>query len=350
MKKYLLGTFISMAAFLLFFDDAFASLDIGEFLMDSDSTSGSSSGQGDVFGNVAVRMIRAVADLRIFAYIIAGFGMIAFTWGAIFNKINWKHFGNIMFSLFILSMMIPLIEMVVYGDNGQKLKFGGKEATYYVPNGDHEAYSYIDYEHIDRLEPEEKGFKVDPAKASDVEIKLSGNPQSAVNMTSKMKFKDALNKTKETADKIREGVKEIKQTVDTGIKIATAAGTIVRGATQAANTIKNVSQAADAIMKDPNASGWDKFNAVLGATSSSYDAVNGAYSQGLGSTMAITEVFDPYAAQNIGEYGSMIQGIVSEIPGAAIGGAVGLRDSGNEIQSTVGYIQETAEGAASVAR
>lgn len=89
----------------------------------------------NIFKTIAVRMMVVVRDLRMLAYIIAGFGMIAFTFAAIFNKISWKHFSNIMISLFILSMMTPLIEMVIFDNDSQHLEFGSV-----VASGDHEQF------------------------------------------------------------------------------------------------------------------------------------------------------------------------------------------------------------------
>ena len=99
------------------------------------SSSSQKNGDGSkIFSTISSKMWKAVGDLRKIAYVLAGFGMIAFTFGAIFNKISWKHFGNIMISLFILSIMTPLIEYIAYGEGAQnKLKFGYQ----YVAPGDH---------------------------------------------------------------------------------------------------------------------------------------------------------------------------------------------------------------------
>ena len=102
------------------------------------NTSSASGSKASVFSTIAKRMWEIVRDLRKLAYILAGFGMIAFTFGAIFNKISWKHFGNIMISLFILSIMTPLIEYVIYGENSnKKLQFGGVNADTIVTVGNH---------------------------------------------------------------------------------------------------------------------------------------------------------------------------------------------------------------------
>lgn len=100
----------------------------------SANTSSKKGGGSSIFTTISSKMWKAVGGLRNIAYVIAGFGMIAFTFGAIFNKISWKHFANIMISLFILSIMTPLIEWIAFGEGVQnKLTFGYK----YVAPGDH---------------------------------------------------------------------------------------------------------------------------------------------------------------------------------------------------------------------
>jgi len=85
--------------------------------------------QGNVFLLIACKATTTLADLRMIAYIISGFGMVALAYAAIFGKMNWKHLANIGIGLFLLSMMTPFIEYFVYSDGG-KLKFGN-----YLPAG-----------------------------------------------------------------------------------------------------------------------------------------------------------------------------------------------------------------------
>lgn len=56
-------------------------------------------------------------QLRSFAFIISGFGIIMFTWAAIFGKINFRHLGYIMISLFFLSGVGLLISYMTGGDS-----------------------------------------------------------------------------------------------------------------------------------------------------------------------------------------------------------------------------------------
>ena len=63
------------------------------------------------------------SDLRLLAYIMSGFGIIVFSYGAIFNKINWKHFSYIAVSLFLLSVMGSFIQYFS-GDKTAATKLG----------------------------------------------------------------------------------------------------------------------------------------------------------------------------------------------------------------------------------
>ena len=80
---------------------------------------------GDVFEQITCKTLGFLSDLRLLAYIISGFGMIVFTFGAIFNKINWKHFSYIAIGLFLLSVMGSFIEYFT-GDStaAEKLGYG----------------------------------------------------------------------------------------------------------------------------------------------------------------------------------------------------------------------------------
>lgn len=71
---------------------------------------------GDVLETVTRRAALAVVSLKPIVYIFAGFGLIAFAWMAIFNKISWKWFANIAMGLFLVANMGRFIEYFVAGD------------------------------------------------------------------------------------------------------------------------------------------------------------------------------------------------------------------------------------------
>jgi len=64
---------------------------------------------GNIFTIISQKMISTVRDLRSIVYVIAGFGLIMFSFLAIFNKISWKHLSYIMISLSLLAVMMPFI-------------------------------------------------------------------------------------------------------------------------------------------------------------------------------------------------------------------------------------------------
>lgn len=84
---------------------------------------------GNVFLLIACKATTTLADLRVIAYIISGFGMVALAYVAIFGKMNWKHLANIGIGLFLLSMMTPFIEYFTTGKDNT-LRFGK-----YLPAG-----------------------------------------------------------------------------------------------------------------------------------------------------------------------------------------------------------------------
>ncbi len=55
---------------------------------------------GSVFEKVRDKAASSLKDIKLVVYILAGFGLIGFSFMAIFNKISWKWFANIAISLF----------------------------------------------------------------------------------------------------------------------------------------------------------------------------------------------------------------------------------------------------------
>ena len=89
---------------------------------------------GDVLETVTRRAALAVVSLKPIVYVFAGFGLIAFAWMAIFNKISWKWFANIAMGLFLVANMGRLIEYLVSDGTGS----GG----FYVGTWDDSAKKY----------------------------------------------------------------------------------------------------------------------------------------------------------------------------------------------------------------
>lgn len=82
--------------------------------------------KADVFGTFSVRALDFAIGLRGFAFVLSGFGIIMFTWMAIFGKINFKHLGYIYICLFFLSGVGLLINYIVGGQATKQLSVGGK--------------------------------------------------------------------------------------------------------------------------------------------------------------------------------------------------------------------------------
>ncbi|MBR3676721.1 MAG: TrbC/VirB2 family protein [Alphaproteobacteria bacterium] len=80
------------------------------------ATSGAyADGGGDIFGKLADKAWTVGAGLREAGFIIAGLGLIVFSFMAIFNKISWKTLAYIMMSTFILTATVAVINYVSDG-------------------------------------------------------------------------------------------------------------------------------------------------------------------------------------------------------------------------------------------
>lgn len=101
--------------------------------------------QSNPFFLIACKATTTLADLRVIVYVLAGFGLIMFTFGAIFGKISWKHFSQIAIGLFIISMMGQFIQYFTGKSNYTTLQFGK-----YLPDGNHAQYYVGSFNSIDR--------------------------------------------------------------------------------------------------------------------------------------------------------------------------------------------------------
>lgn len=68
----------------------------------------------DVLQTITRRAAYILVGLKPIVYTFAGFGLIAFAYMAIFNKISWKWFGNIAIGLFLVANMGRLIEYAIF--------------------------------------------------------------------------------------------------------------------------------------------------------------------------------------------------------------------------------------------
>ena len=77
----------------------------------------------DVFSKLTCKATHFLSDVRTLVYVIGGFGLVAFTFKAIFGKMDFKHLGQLGLSLFLLSMMVPFISYFT-GDGGGAVGIG----------------------------------------------------------------------------------------------------------------------------------------------------------------------------------------------------------------------------------
>ncbi len=71
-----------------------------------------SCSSGNIFQQLACRAGTIGSGLKSVAYMIAGFGLIVFSFAAIFGKVKWPLFATIMFSCFLLSATVFVINMM----------------------------------------------------------------------------------------------------------------------------------------------------------------------------------------------------------------------------------------------
>lgn len=74
--------------------------------------------ESEIFDQLASRATVIGVGLRDSGFIIAGFGLVFFSFMAIFNKISWKTLAYIMLSCFILSTMFWYVMWVAEGSKG----------------------------------------------------------------------------------------------------------------------------------------------------------------------------------------------------------------------------------------
>lgn len=71
---------------------------------------------GAVFQGLSDYATNFAVGFKYFAYVLSGFGIIMFTFLAIFGKINFKHLGYIVLCLFFLSGVGALIDYILDAD------------------------------------------------------------------------------------------------------------------------------------------------------------------------------------------------------------------------------------------
>lgn len=165
------------------------------------------SGNTKVFAQIACKALMFLIDLRVIAYVISGFGMVAFAYAAVFNKISWKHFSQIAIGLFLLAMIGPFISYFT-GDNTVEvnLQYGNYLGGNYNPiNGTGGSGG------IDESETPDTNASTSSAKNKWSLKDLKGSIQSGLDMArgaynTVQGVKSTINTVKNNADIIKNAV------------------------------------------------------------------------------------------------------------------------------------------------
>lgn len=202
---------------------------------------------GDVFDTVTRRAALAIVSLKPIVYVFAGFGLIAFAWMAIFNKISWKWFANIAMGLFLVANMGRFIEYFVAGDgdthyyvgvwDSKTPQTGGANTLANAFKDSYYVYGDTNYnpKGLQTFDLSSKGDKsveaVDEFKASAAGFCKGTSGSGWAN------FKSCLGDIVSTAKKVANTAKTVKATVeDVKARVDTVK-----------DTVSNISQAAKAI-------------------------------------------------------------------------------------------------------
>ena len=187
----------------------------------------------DIFKYIACKAMTTLADVRVIVYTLAGFGLIAFAFAAIFNKISWKHLANLCIALFILSMMTPFISYFTQ-DNGAQITYGN-----YLPAG----FTNISGSDVDAA------ANCDTSKGDvcpDVTVDTSAKDSKWSWKDLKNTVKSGINAAKTAYDTYKT-VKNTVETVDQAKKIGTAIKNSEGGLTGVLDTLGEVATASNTI-------------------------------------------------------------------------------------------------------
>lgn len=204
-----------------------------------------------IFNYLACRITVLVADIRAIVYVLAGFGMIAFAYGAIIGKINFKQLGNIAIGLFILSMTTSFIEYFVFGDDETKLQYGD-----YLPDGNHAQYFIVN-----------KDCSNDPSLCPDAQ--LAGLKEEAEKSKGSFSIKD-----------LKNSIKSAKNAVKT---VADTVATVKNTVTTVSNAAKNIEHAVK-----NGGDITDVLNTVVTNVNSAIAATNSAATQIVGGVASVS--------------------------------------------------------------
>ena len=254
------------------------------------------AGSGDpdtkVFAQIACKALMFLIDLRVIAYIISGFGMVAFAYAAVFNKINWKHFSMIAIGLFLLSMIGPFITYFTGNKMVEiNLQYGNYLGGNYNPvrgTGNNIAKADVPNTNVQPQKKRQRLYnKVQAAKSTLGAVKqntdiirnaiknngggVEGILDAVGDISGVMNKVAAADTSGNAAEKARKwGMKDLKGSIQSGLDMARGAYNTVQTAKSAAGTIK---QNTD-IIKNAVTNGSGGLDGILDAVSSVSGAMN----------------------------------------------------------------------------
>ncbi len=266
-------------------DNAFADL-LG--CMESEADQG-------IFKVIACKITTTLFDIRKIVYIIGGLGLVAFTFAAIFNKISFKHLGYIAFSLFLLSMTTPFIEYFISSDGSVTLTYGNFLPSSFTENDysnssddscegdDCPSSSSDDSCEGDDCPREEMpwGEDLQVGKIGGVTVNMSTvDPGSLADTIGNAK--DAVEDTRTTWQKIKDGVKTVKEEAvkayNTASSVVATASTIYNTVNTTVQEFKNVDSIESALTATFNAT--NSIQSITGSVTSAAGVMGNNYGDG----------------------------------------------------------------------
>ncbi|MGD9639488.1 MAG: TrbC/VirB2 family protein [Alphaproteobacteria bacterium] len=84
----------------------------------------------DVFGSVTAKAQEIFQNLKTLVFVLGGFGLIGFSVGAIFGKVQWKWFATLSFGLFIISVADQVVSYITADGSGGSSTDSGYESAF----------------------------------------------------------------------------------------------------------------------------------------------------------------------------------------------------------------------------
>jgi len=292
---------------------------------------------GGIFKSISAKAADAVANISQLAYILAGFGMVAFTFGAIFGKLSWKHFGNIAIGLMMVASSGMIIEFFVTPPGSD-----GATYRYKLSYGDYISDAVGDtMEQPVLRDPSDKGVepikKMDPIGFEPLNnggIPGAGElaPMNGTGIPTVEKKKSFWEKAKEVGQAANDTAKTVKKGLATAEDVKS----------KAENIGKMADAAVDAIKSGDFDQVGDKVGRILSDTQGGLDKI-GDFSN---TTAGLGQELGDYA--NTGDYDKNSYkdndtSVVDRIGDAVNDKVDGVNDTVEDVDNTADELDETMD-------